>query len=57
MAIDTVLQFAIKKLGFVPENILLFGWSIGGYATLWAAANYPDVKGVVKQRNTPLKSH
>ncbi|XP_044270292.1 phosphatidylserine lipase ABHD16A [Tribolium madens] len=46
-AVDAVLQFAIYKLGFKPENIILFGWSIGGYATSWAAMNYPDVKGVI----------
>lgn len=25
-AIDAVMQFAIQSLGFLPENILLFGW-------------------------------
>lgn len=42
------MQFAIFKLGFKLENILLFGWSIGGYTATWAAMNYPDVKGVVR---------
>jgi hypothetical protein len=46
-AIDIVMQFAIHGLKFQPENILLFGWSIGGYPTSWAAMNYPDVKGVI----------
>ncbi|XP_046996590.1 phosphatidylserine lipase ABHD16A [Schistocerca americana] len=46
-AVDIVMQFALHKLGFMPENIVLFGWSIGGYATTWAAMNYPDVKGVI----------
>ncbi|KAJ6640936.1 Phosphatidylserine lipase ABHD16A [Pseudolycoriella hygida] len=46
-AMDAVVQFAINKLGFQPENILLFGWSIGGYSTLWAATQYPDNKGVI----------
>lgn len=41
------MQFAIHKLGFQPENIILFGWSIGGYTSSWAAMNYPEVKGVV----------
>lgn len=45
--VDTVVQFAIHKLHFQPENILLFAWSIGGYAVSWASMNYPDVKGVV----------
>lgn len=41
------MQFAIHKLGFQPEDIILFGWSIGGYSSLVAAAQYPDIKGVV----------
>lgn len=41
------MQFAIFKLGFQPENILVFGWSIGGYSSLVAAAQYPDIKGAV----------
>lgn len=46
-AMDAVVQFAIEKLGFPPENILMFGWSIGGYSSLWASTQYPDIKGVV----------
>ncbi|XP_026477392.1 protein ABHD16A [Ctenocephalides felis] len=46
-AMDVVMQFAINSLNFTPENIILFGWSIGGYSSSWAAMNYPDVKGVV----------
>jgi len=46
-AMDIVMQFAIHRLGFTPENIILFGWSIGGYATSWAAATYPEVKAVM----------
>ncbi|KAJ8969938.1 hypothetical protein NQ314_001519 [Rhamnusium bicolor] len=39
--------FAINKLGFKVENILLFGWSIGGYTATWAAMNYPEMKGII----------
>lgn len=46
-AIDAVMQFAIKKLGFRVENILVFGWSIGGFTSTWAAMNYPDIKGLI----------
>lgn len=46
-AVDAVMQFAIESLGFSPENILLFGWSIGGYSSLWLASQYPNIKGVV----------
>lgn len=48
-AIDAVMQFAINKLGFLPENILLFGWSIGGWSALYAATQYADIKGVVRR--------
>ncbi|XP_059475894.1 phosphatidylserine lipase ABHD16A [Neocloeon triangulifer] len=44
---DTVMQFAINKLNFQPENIILFAWSIGGYALSWASMNYPEVKGAI----------
>uniref|UniRef100_A0A1B6CN26 Uncharacterized protein n=1 Tax=Clastoptera arizonana TaxID=38151 RepID=A0A1B6CN26_9HEMI len=50
-AMDVVMQFAIHKLGFLPEQIVLFGWSIGGYTTAWAAKAYPDVKAVVSNKN------
>uniref|UniRef100_A0A1L8D930 Putative conserved plasma membrane protein n=1 Tax=Nyssomyia neivai TaxID=330878 RepID=A0A1L8D930_9DIPT len=46
-AIDAVMKFAIHKLGFAPENIILFGWSIGGYSSIYAAVRYPDVKGII----------
>ena len=41
------MQYAINELDFDIENIILFGWSIGGYTATWAAVNYPDVKGLV----------
>lgn len=46
-AIDAIVQFAIHKLNFNPENILMYGWSIGGYNSLFIASRYPDIKGVV----------
>ena len=47
-AVDAVMQFAINKLGFKVENIIVMGWSIGGYTATWLAMNYPDVKGLVR---------
>ena len=44
-AVDAVMQFAINKLGFKVENIVVAGWSIGGYTSSWVAMNYPDIKG------------
>ena len=29
-AADAVMQFAIQRLGFLPRDILVYGWSIGG---------------------------
>lgn len=46
-AIDGVVQYAINELGFQPEDIVLFAWSIGGYPAAWAAMTYPDIKHVV----------
>lgn len=46
-AIDCVMKYAIYKLGFLPENIIVYGWSIGGYSSLWLAAKYPDMKGII----------
>ncbi|XP_059055140.1 phosphatidylserine lipase ABHD16A [Achroia grisella] len=45
-AIDAVLQYAINELKFQPENVVMFGWSIGGYSATWAAINYP-VRGLI----------
>ncbi|KAH8395249.1 hypothetical protein KR222_003989 [Zaprionus bogoriensis] len=46
-AIDAVVRFAINQLGFAVEDIILYGWSIGGFSTLYAASIYPEVKGVI----------
>ena len=45
-AADAVMQYAFS-LGFKPENIVLFSWSIGGFAVSWLTNHYPDIKGVV----------
>ena len=41
------MQYSIHKLGFTPDNIVMYAWSIGGYPATWAAMNYPDIKAVV----------
>ncbi|KAH7983804.1 hypothetical protein HPB52_014565 [Rhipicephalus sanguineus] len=46
-AVDVVMQFAIHRLGFAPENIIVYAWSIGAYCATWAAMNYPDIKGLI----------
>ena len=46
-AADAVMQYAFH-LGFKQEDIVLFSWSIGGFACSWLANQYPDTKSVVK---------
>ncbi|KAF6022393.1 ABHD16A [Bugula neritina] len=46
-AIDTVVQFALNKLNFPVDQIIFFSWSIGGFASSWAAANYPECKALI----------
>lgn len=46
-AMDVIMQFALRKLGFNIENIVIYAWSIGGFSATWAAMNYPDIKGLV----------
>jgi len=47
MAADAVMQFAIHKLGFKVENIIVTGWSIGGYTSTWLAMHYPEIAGLL----------
>lgn len=30
-AMDVVVQFAVHRLGFQPQDIILYAWSIGGF--------------------------
>jgi len=41
------MEFAIKHLKFSPKNIILYGWSIGGFASTYLAKKFPDVHAVV----------
>uniref|UniRef100_A0A914C2C3 AB hydrolase-1 domain-containing protein n=1 Tax=Acrobeloides nanus TaxID=290746 RepID=A0A914C2C3_9BILA len=46
-AIESVMQLAIQNLGFKEEQIVVFGWSIGGFPATWVAANYPNIRGLI----------
>ncbi|XP_017762786.1 PREDICTED: protein ABHD16A [Eufriesea mexicana] len=46
-AIDCVMRFAIDHLKFPEEQIILYGWSIGGYTATWAAMNYPSIQSLI----------
>ena len=54
MAVDAVMQLAINKLGFKMDNIIVTGWSIGGYSATWLAMHYPDIAGLVSNSLTVL---
>ena len=41
------MQFALERLGFVPEQIIIHGWSIGGFTASFLAMSYPNIRGVV----------
>ncbi len=46
-AVDIVMQYAIQRLGFHVEDIVLFSWSIGGFDSTWAAMTYPEIRYLV----------
>lgn len=46
-AIDCVIQFAVHHLKFEISDIILFGWSIGGYVSSYAASRYQDFNATV----------
>ncbi|XP_065916887.1 phosphatidylserine lipase ABHD16A-like isoform X2 [Dysidea avara] len=46
-AIDVVLKYAVCELGFPFEDIVVYGWSIGGYTASWAAMSYPKISAVI----------
>ncbi|XP_054935810.1 phosphatidylserine lipase ABHD16A isoform X2 [Physeter macrocephalus] len=46
-AMDVVVQFAIHRLGFQPQDIIIYAWSIGGFTATWAAMSYPDLSAVI----------
>ncbi|XP_057333480.1 phosphatidylserine lipase ABHD16A [Microplitis mediator] len=44
---EAVMRYAVEKLEFPEERIIIYGWSIGGYTATWAAMNYPGIHGLV----------
>jgi dienelactone hydrolase len=47
-AAEAVFEYATKELGFKDEDIVLYGWSIGGYPAAYLASQHPNIKGVVR---------
>jgi len=46
-AMDVVYHYALTRLGFVEENVIVFAWSIGGYPASYIAMKYPKIKALV----------
>ncbi|XP_053908107.1 phosphatidylserine lipase ABHD16A isoform X2 [Cuculus canorus] len=46
-AMDVVLRFALQRLRFPPQRIVVYAWSIGGFTATWAAMSYPELGALV----------
>merc|ERR1711935_710973 len=45
-AMVAVVEYAINQLGFDEKNVVLYGWSIGGYSVVFGARHFPNLRGV-----------
>jgi len=56
-AVEAIMEFAIKSLGFREQDIIIMGWSIGGFTSSHAASLYPNVQGLVSKmdRSTGMR--
>ncbi|XP_061486211.1 protein ABHD16B-like [Rhineura floridana] len=46
-AVDVVIRYAMSRLGFRIQDIIVYGWSLGGYSATWAAMSYPSLGALV----------
>ncbi|XP_033006930.1 protein ABHD16B-like [Lacerta agilis] len=46
-AMDVVIQYAIRRLGFALPDIVIYGYSLGSYTATWAGKTYPELGGLV----------
>ncbi|CAJ0575482.1 unnamed protein product, partial [Mesorhabditis spiculigera] len=46
-AADAVMQYAMGPLGWPEEDIVLYAWSIGGFAASWLAANHQKIRALL----------
>jgi pimeloyl-ACP methyl ester carboxylesterase len=44
--VDISMKYLLEN-GYTPSNIIVFGYSLGGYPAVYAAGAYPDLKEVV----------
>ena len=45
-AITAVIEYAIKELGYAESEIVLYGWSIGGFSVSYGASKFLNLKGI-----------
>ncbi|KAM4642011.1 uncharacterized protein O3C94_016376 [Discoglossus pictus] len=46
-AMDAVMHYALNRLGFNLDDIVVYAWSIGGFTATWASMSYPHLSGLV----------
>ncbi|GCC39617.1 hypothetical protein chiPu_0023387, partial [Chiloscyllium punctatum] len=44
---DVVVQYAIHRLNYKLEDIIIYAWSIGGFTATWATMTYPEISALV----------
>ncbi|KAK2710722.1 phosphatidylserine lipase ABHD16A-like [Artemia franciscana] len=45
-AVDAVMQYALS-LGFSPQEVIVYAWSIGGFSSSWLVMNYPEINSII----------
>ncbi|XP_078006036.1 ABHD16B [Phascolarctos cinereus] len=46
-AMDVVVKYALHRLNFLPERVVIYGWSIGTFTATWATMTYPQLGALV----------
>ncbi|XP_042319401.1 protein ABHD16B-like [Sceloporus undulatus] len=46
-AVDVVIHYALQRLSFKIQDIIVYGWSLGGYAATWVAMSYPLLSALI----------
>lgn len=46
-AMDVVVKYALHRLNFPPAQVVVYGWSIGGFTATWATMTYPELGALV----------
>ncbi|KAM8774552.1 ABHD16B [Rhynchonycteris naso] len=46
-AMDVVVKYALHRLHFPAADVVIYGWSIGGFTATWATMTYPELGALV----------